>query len=118
VKWPTVVSNIDYENCSDFEQILFIYASTTLHRFSIPINKVFIVCSACHLLSLLFLFSAYSSILKMEATCSSEMSIDFHRTTRRYIPEDGNLSDHLSENLTFYIYVVCVIQYKILPYIT
>jgi hypothetical protein len=30
---------------------------------------------------------AYSSTLKMEATCSSETSVDFQRTTRRYIPE-------------------------------
>jgi hypothetical protein len=28
------------------------------------------------------------SILKMEATCSSETSVDFQQTTRRYIPED------------------------------
>jgi hypothetical protein len=27
----------------------------------------------------------------MEETCSSETSVDFERTTRRYIPEDGNL---------------------------
>jgi hypothetical protein len=33
-------------------------------------------------------FLTYSSILKMEATCSSEKSVDFHWTTRRYIPED------------------------------
>jgi hypothetical protein len=32
---------------------------------------------------------AYSSILKMDATCSSEASVEFQRTTRRYIPEDG-----------------------------
>jgi hypothetical protein len=31
---------------------------------------------------------AYSSAMKMEATCSSETSVDFRRTTRRYIPED------------------------------
>jgi hypothetical protein len=29
----------------------------------------------------------YSSTLKMEAVCSSETSVDFQRTTRRYIPE-------------------------------
>jgi hypothetical protein len=34
---------------------------------------------------------AYSSTLKMEATCSSELSVDFQRTTRHYIPEDGIL---------------------------
>jgi hypothetical protein len=28
---------------------------------------------------------------KMEATCSSEMSVDFRRTTRRYITRDGTL---------------------------
>jgi hypothetical protein len=32
--------------------------------------------------------SAYSSTLKMEAICSSETSVDFQRTTLRYIPED------------------------------
>jgi hypothetical protein len=30
----------------------------------------------------------HSFTLKVEAVCSSETSIDFHRTTRRYIPED------------------------------
>jgi hypothetical protein len=35
--------------------------------------------------------SAYSSILTMEAICSSETSVDFQRTTRRYIPEDSTL---------------------------
>jgi hypothetical protein len=34
---------------------------------------------------------AYSLRLKMEATCSSETSNDFQRTTRRYIPEDRTL---------------------------
>jgi hypothetical protein len=34
---------------------------------------------------------AYSSILKMEAICSSETLVDFHPTTRRYIPEDITL---------------------------
>jgi hypothetical protein len=31
---------------------------------------------------------AYSSTLEMKATCSSETSVNFQRTTRRYIPED------------------------------
>jgi hypothetical protein len=30
---------------------------------------------------------AYSSTLKMEETCSSETSVDFQQTTRRYVPE-------------------------------
>jgi hypothetical protein len=35
----------------------------------------------------------------MEAICSSETSVDFQQTTRRYIPEDGALRDHRYENL-------------------
>jgi hypothetical protein len=31
---------------------------------------------------------AYFSTLKIEATCSSETSVEFQRTTRRYIPEN------------------------------
>jgi hypothetical protein len=31
-------------------------------------------------------YQSYSSALQMEATCSSEMSVEFQRTTRRYIP--------------------------------
>jgi hypothetical protein len=34
---------------------------------------------------------AYSSTLKMAATCSSETSVDFQRITWRYIPEDRTL---------------------------
>jgi hypothetical protein len=39
----------------------------------------------------------------MGATCSSEISVDFQRTTRHYIPEDLTLNNHCYENLTFYI---------------
>jgi hypothetical protein len=38
----------------------------------------------------------------MEATCSSETSIEFQRTTRPYIPEDSNLHNHRCVNLTPY----------------
>jgi hypothetical protein len=34
---------------------------------------------------------AYSSSLKLEATCSSETSVDIQRTIRRYFPEDITL---------------------------
>jgi hypothetical protein len=34
---------------------------------------------------------AYSSILKMGATCSSEVLIEFHRTSWPYIPQDNAL---------------------------
>jgi hypothetical protein len=43
--------------------------------------------------------SAYFSTLKMEAICSSETSVDFQRTTQRYIPEDSTLHNHRCENL-------------------
>jgi hypothetical protein len=45
----------------------------------------------------------YFSTLRMEATCSSETSVDFQRTTRRYIPEDRTLHNHLYENLKSYL---------------
>jgi hypothetical protein len=41
----------------------------------------------CGLLFFTLVYLAYSPTLKMEATCSSETSVDFQRTTRRYIPE-------------------------------
>jgi hypothetical protein len=46
--------------------------------------------------------SADSSILKMEVTCSSETSVDYQRTTWRYIPEDRILRNHGCENLRSY----------------
>jgi hypothetical protein len=38
----------------------------------------------------------------METICSSEMSVDTQRTTRRHIPEDDNLHNHRCENLKSY----------------
>jgi hypothetical protein len=38
----------------------------------------------------------------MEATCSSETSVDFHRTARRYIAEDRNIHNNRCENLKSY----------------
>jgi hypothetical protein len=40
--------------------------------------------------------------LKMEAICSSKTSVDFQRTTWRYIPEDSTLHNHPCENLKSY----------------
>jgi hypothetical protein len=40
--------------------------------------------------------------LKMEAICSSETSVDFRRTTRRYVPEDSTLHNHRCENIRSY----------------
>jgi hypothetical protein len=45
---------------------------------------------------------AYHSALQIEATCSSETSVNFQRTTRRYIPEGRTLYNHRCENLNSY----------------
>jgi hypothetical protein len=42
---------------------------------------------------------AYYSTLKVEVTCFSETSVDFQRTARHYIPEDGTL-DYLGSAMT------------------
>jgi hypothetical protein len=42
------------------------------------------------------------SILKLEAICSSETSVDSQRNTRRYIPEDGTLQNYRCESLKSY----------------
>jgi hypothetical protein len=47
--------------------------------------------------------SAYSSTLKMEATCSSETLVDFQRTACRNIPECITLHNHRCENIKSYI---------------
>jgi hypothetical protein len=49
--------------------------------------------------------SAYFSTPKMEAICSSETSVDFQRTTRRYIPEDSSLHNHRCEYLKSYAFL-------------
>jgi hypothetical protein len=38
----------------------------------------------------------------MEAICSSEISVDFQRTTRHYIPEERTLHNNHCENLKSY----------------
>jgi hypothetical protein len=43
-------------------------------------------------------YLAYSSTLNMGATCSSETSVDFNRTTCRYIPKDRILRFWLNFN--------------------
>jgi hypothetical protein len=51
-----------------------------------------------------------SSALKMEATCSSETSVDFQRTARRYIPEDRILHVILTHLITeTYFLIIWVI---------
>jgi hypothetical protein len=41
----------------------------------------------------------------MVATCSSVTSVDFQRTTGRYIPEDRTLHNHHRENIKFFSFV-------------
>jgi hypothetical protein len=48
---------------------------------------------------------AYSSTLKMEATCSSETFVDFQWTTRCYSLDDGTHS-HWCENLRSYTHIL------------
>jgi hypothetical protein len=47
--------------------------------------------------------SAYSS---MEAICSSETTVDFQRTTERYIAEDSTTDSHHCEDLRSYTVIV------------
>jgi hypothetical protein len=51
---------------------------------------------------LLALLLDYSSTLK-EIVCSSETSVDFYRTTWRYMPEGNTLHSYRFENLNFNI---------------
>jgi hypothetical protein len=60
----------------------------------------------------LFSSSVQASILKMEAIIPSD--VDFQRTTRCYIPEDGTLHDRRCDNLKYYKiilnFIVCIFQ--------
>jgi hypothetical protein len=50
----------------------------------------------------------YTSTLKMEATYPSETSIDFQRTTLRYISEDRTLHNHRCEKFkSFIMEILC-----------
>jgi hypothetical protein len=55
---------------------------------------------------LLVVCLAYSSTLKMEATCSFETSVDIHRTTQHYISEDRIVHNPRCENLMSYTVLV------------
>jgi hypothetical protein len=53
---------------------------------------------------------AYSSVLKMQATCSSETSVDFQRTTLCCIPEDRIfLTTAVRTSNATYYYLVYVV---------
>jgi hypothetical protein len=53
----------------------------------------------------LFLACVISSVLRMEATCSSETSV-YNKPTGRHIPEGGILHSHRSENLNPWMSVI------------
>jgi hypothetical protein len=55
-----------------------------------------------NLLACWFFAELISSIVKMEAICSTETSVDTQRTTRRHIPEDDTLHNHRCANLKSY----------------
>jgi hypothetical protein len=46
---------------------------------------------------------AYSSTVKMEATCSTETPVDFQLTTLRYTPENRHLLNHRCEELGSFV---------------
>jgi hypothetical protein len=46
--------------------------------------------------------------MMMEAASTSQMSVNFYQTTRRYNSEDSHLHDRHSENLKSYFYVFAV----------
>jgi hypothetical protein len=53
-----------------------------------------------------------------EEVCSFDTSVDFHWTTRCYIPEDRNLHSHCWKNLKFDILVVSVLLPAAVWYLT
>jgi hypothetical protein len=59
----------------------------------------------------------YSSVLKMETICSSETSVDFQRTTWRYIPEDRTFHKDDCENLESYIEYTLAVWIKIVYFL-
>jgi hypothetical protein len=77
----------------------------------------FNVLSVHNLLSCLFLAQLFF-ILKMEAICSSETSVDTQRATRLYIPEDGTVHNHRYENFKSCIIFRYLIMVYQLPWLT
>jgi hypothetical protein len=69
-------------------------------NFTVPILEIELrLYNSLSICFILVSFLAYSSTLKMEATCSSEMCVDYQQTTRRYVQEDRILHNHRCENV-------------------
>jgi hypothetical protein len=61
------------------------------------------LCKKIHLLATFFMLvscSAYSTTFKMEVTYTSEMFVDFQKTTWHYMIDAGALHNHSFENFT------------------
>jgi hypothetical protein len=78
-------SNIfwDITPCSPLQVNRHFGGTYRLHLFCLPSAFTLVSCSA------------YSSTLKIEAICSSETSVHFHRTIRRYVLEDSNVQERI-----------------------
>jgi hypothetical protein len=92
---PTFWRNISPPSSGSKEQVQLETSAKAGGKQSLCLADLFLkrkqISSACHLLSHWFLAKLIFSTLKMEATCSSETSVDTQRNTRRYIPEDCTL---------------------------
>jgi hypothetical protein len=61
----------------------------------LPTRGFLCLLAACFML---VFYASYFLTLKLEAICSFETSVEFDRTTRRFIPEDKTLLNHLKSN--------------------
>jgi hypothetical protein len=88
LRGPTEVFSPENENLNKFHKRRGFKQTPTMEMSKILVlSDVLYHCQNAILDSCL----AYSSTLKVETICSSETSVDFHRTRRCYIPEDRNL---------------------------
>jgi hypothetical protein len=78
--------NVSHLNCS-----MSVWNATTNPRMKIIAKTSDSSMALLATWFILFSCLAYYSTFKMEVTCSAGTSVDFQRTTRRFIPEDGTL---------------------------
>jgi hypothetical protein len=94
-------------HCSGYDEEIFVFWGIIL-RSPLKLNRRFE--GTCRLPLHAVCFSLISclaySTLNIEATCYSETSVDFQRTTRRYIPEERTLRNHSCENLKSYTWIL------------
>jgi hypothetical protein len=71
--------------------------------------------SPCSMFAVCFMLLScltHSSALRMEATCSSKTSVDFHLTIHNYIPDNRTLHNCCCENLKLYLIISAPLQRK------